>query len=50
MRGDNARAPRPAVDAIRAGEGCGWQNGKWLLMARVNLFDPGRGPEMSAGW
>jgi len=41
MRGVNERAIWPAVEADRAGEGSGWQNGKWLLMARVNLFGPG---------
>jgi hypothetical protein len=40
MRGENERANLPAVEAIRAGEGSGWQNGKWLLMVRVNLFGP----------
>jgi hypothetical protein len=40
---------RPAVQAVRASKGCGWQNGKWLLMARVNLFVPGGKPETSAG-
>ena len=34
-----------AVQACRAGEGSGRQNGKWLLMACINLFGPGRAPE-----
>ncbi len=45
LRGDVARARfsavEPAVQAFRAREGCGGQNGKWLLMARINLFGPG---------
>jgi len=39
----------PAVQAFRACKGCGWQNGKWLLMARINLFGPDWKARMSAG-
>jgi hypothetical protein len=38
----------PAVQAFRACDGCGWQNGNWLLMACINLFAPGGTPEKSA--
>jgi hypothetical protein len=44
LRGEIVRA-KPAVQAFRACKGSGWQNGKWLLMARINLFDPGGNPE-----
>jgi hypothetical protein len=54
MRGENERAVpmigRLAVHAFRACEGCGWQNGKWLLMARINLFGPGKTPENWPVW
>jgi hypothetical protein len=39
----------PAVNAFRAGNGSGWQNGNWLLMACINLFGPGETPEKSTG-
>jgi hypothetical protein len=35
----------PAVEAFRACDGCGWQNGNWLLMSRVNLLVPVESPE-----
>lgn len=42
MRGEIGRAlpgiGEPAVHAFRAGDGSGGQNGKWLLMARINLL------------
>lgn len=37
MRGETGRA-MPTVHTVRASKGSGWQNGTWLLIARINLL------------